>query len=162
MCSQPWYEKFKDASVRKSMLRDSLIKKYKILGDEEVNKLNVFVNNFNRDKFNAGKKTYELNRLTVCKLVLLTVGFKILFKPTLIPTRLPNRLPTRLPTRFPTHRLLSPSNPPPHRYRFKSPRPRPFPPRSTCRSTSISKFATPLSVSSCTSHYFLCKWQKQK
>ena len=56
LCSQPWHLKFKDASERKSILRDCLIKKYKILSDEEVNKLNVFVNNFNRNKYNAGKK----------------------------------------------------------------------------------------------------------
>ena len=57
MCSQPWHQKFKDASERKSILRDSLIKKYKILSDEEVNKLNVFVNNFNRKKVTSGKQT---------------------------------------------------------------------------------------------------------
>ena len=65
MCSQPWHQKYKDASKRKSILRDDLIKKYKILSDGEVNKLNVFVNNFNRKKVTSGKKTYELNRLTV-------------------------------------------------------------------------------------------------
>ena len=44
LCYQSWHQRYKDASKRKSILRDDLIKKYKILSDGEVNKLNVFVN----------------------------------------------------------------------------------------------------------------------
>ena len=65
VCYQSWHQRYKDASKRKNILRDGLIKKYKILSDGEVNKLNVFVNNFNRKKVTSGKQTYELNRLTV-------------------------------------------------------------------------------------------------
>ena len=66
MCSQPWHQKFKDASERKSILRDRLIQKYKILSDEDVNKFNVVVNNFNRKKVKtSGKQTCKVNRLTV-------------------------------------------------------------------------------------------------
>ena len=66
LCSQPWHLKFKDASERKSIRRDNLIKKYKILSDEDVSKFNVVVKNFNRKKVKtSGKQTYKVNRLTV-------------------------------------------------------------------------------------------------